>query len=154
MRAGWIGNVELQKRVSRSDPDARLIVQAAVTSAEDVKDTRDDWGTLITNPGVEFLDEGGIRVLGTDATELDHAGDETSDATDVRATALGIEEPRDVGVVEWGNPGFSHEIEIHSVIARLVSRDDAGDPAEISEWRAQLFRAIEDVTRRCSLPPS
>src|SRR5688572_18669272 len=100
MRSGWIGNKELQQHVMRADPDARMIVQAVVNSAEDLKDTRAEWLAMDSGVGFEILDEGGIRLLGATATQVDHGGNGTTDATDIRTTDLGLETPLEVAVVQ------------------------------------------------------
>lgn len=134
MRAGWVGNTELIDRVHNIDKGARVIIEAIRTVNEDLKDTFDDWNAADSTTGFVILNRGGARLSGADATQVTNATDNGAYITD-----LNRDSPFEVAEVVWGGaePEFT---EIHQLVARLVARRDGGQPLEVTDWRAQLFR--------------
>lgn len=136
MRGGL--SSELVKRLRRADPEARPIVHAEVVEAEDLIDTHDDWSSRPdSGTGLEPLLDGGIRILGSSDTHLDHGGDAISDGTDATITQLNRAGPITVLEIAWGAAGMQ-DVELHSLIARLDPNTGGG--ANIAAWHAQLFR--------------
>ena len=143
MRAGWIGNQALQKRVLRADREARPIVEAVAIDTESAKRTLDDFAGADSSVGLQMLADGGARIGGSIQTHLDHHGDGTTDATDSKITDLDRTEPITMVEVEWGG-GAAPEFEIHQLVLRLDAKD-TGAAQEVTRWNAQLFRVATDA---------
>ncbi|HEX7050169.1 MAG TPA: hypothetical protein VF188_08220, partial [Longimicrobiales bacterium] len=62
MRTGW--NPRLAALTHRADPVARLIPEAVVTAAEDVRRRKDEWDASSASGNVRTLDSGGVRLQG------------------------------------------------------------------------------------------
>lgn len=144
MRANWVGNDALQKRVLRHDREARVIVEAVAVEKEDIKNTKAEFLACDSNTGFQFLDDGGVRLTGDTTTLLDHSGDSSSDSGD--ATILHSDMWPSSSIVaqeiDWAGAN-AHDIEIYSVEVRLDRNTDGGS-TNVSKWNCQLFQLATD----------
>ena len=154
MRAGWVGNGALQKRLQRRDLAARPIVEALEVTAEDVKDTRPEFEAADSLTGLEVLDQG-VVLADAGATPIDHSGTVATDPGDTDITNLpnpSSIRPGDLITameVRWG-ANTDRDQELRTLTVRLDADLDGvgGNPQDVTEWRCQLFR----ISRESELP--
>lgn len=139
MKAGLIGNPELQALVLARDPGLAVHPEIVAIEDEDVKVTAADWAEGTQDPlsSLEILQSGGAQLA---AFTTDDLPANANDGTNV--TRLTHIPTYDAVVVEWLDQGASDR-ELHNLVARLDPRRDGGQPKTVAEWRAQLFRVSE-----------
>lgn len=132
MRHGYTDG--LAQRLERHNPDAHLICEAIVTTAEDIKDTRDEWLGTDSQTGMTFLLDGGVKITGSVATLAEN----TTVTTTVND--LNNASPWNVAMVKWAPGADLEHRRITALTADLVNRRDGGQPGEVTFWRARLYR--------------
>ena len=98
MRAGYVGNTQLQQFLDRGDSRARPILEVVKTEQEDAKDVKADWDDADDLTDLETLTEGGIRLDATLETLTENTNAQTHAATDRGGL---FSTPVDALVVEW-----------------------------------------------------
>lgn len=143
MRAGWIGNLLLQERLHRADPDVGVMIEAGVAARESIKDIFDDWAGADDNPGVP-LREGGARLAGVDEALVEYVPAEPS----IELEGLTRSAPFRLLRVEWADGNDA--IEVHRLVARTVAQLDINVPKAVAFWRARLYR-LEALTSEVAI---
>ncbi len=132
MRHGYTDG--LAQRLERHNPDAHLICEALVTTAEDIKDTRDEWLGADSLSGVTMLLDGGVKITGSVATLAEN--------TTVTTTVNDLDNasPWAVAMVKWAPGADLEKRRITALTADLVNQRAGGSPGEVTFWRARLYR--------------
>ncbi|HEX6938209.1 MAG TPA: hypothetical protein VF158_02265, partial [Longimicrobiales bacterium] len=134
MRTGW--NPRLAALLQRPDPAARLIPEAVVTSAEDVRRRKEEWDAADNTPGWIALDSGGARLLGISSTLFDQ-----SDRTVGQyITDLAPDGSWPLARFEW--QGLGPATTIDAVDVWLHPRVDGGQPQTVAKWQLRLFGLV------------
>jgi len=134
MKAGYHGNAALQQRLERADSGVRPIVQAVVTTAEDIIDTKSEWMQADSYADFDVLDIGAIRLKGSGSTHIS----QTTNDTNLTSLKNPHNPPFDVAVIEWAGFDTAEHTEIHSIIARLNPNTGAGQ--NVATWKCQVWR--------------
>lgn len=140
MRAGYHGNLELQKLAERADSPCRVFVEAVVTVAEDLIDTPSEWNDSDGSPSIFLLADGGLRLAGADTSFATLATDTSPNAEDIDLQPGPASQTVTMAAVEWGGAA-SEEQQIHTLTARL-DPDYSGGGQEVAYWLCQAFRVV------------
>lgn len=126
MRAGW--NADLERLTRRADPEARIILEAVATTAEDVRARRDEWQGADSLAGLSLYDDGAVRLTET-GTTLWSVADHTSVLafTPLFEQYITLQFPVQQARAEFGLVTF-----------QLVSQVDVTRPVEVARWSLQL----------------
>ena len=136
-RAGYVGNLPLQRYLERATTLARPIVEAVITTNEDIKDTKQEYLDADSTTGWTELEEGGARLERSATDQIAHSPTLSNpQTTNLNGPALGT--PVDVLVIEWAGESDPENIELHTLVADLDPA--SGGSKEVEEWWAQLFR--------------
>lgn len=140
MKAGWVGNLQLQAMVAARDGGVMLHPEVVQVVDSDVRVTKTQWAAgTVTGGSVETLEGGGARLLST-ATSLIPAT--VNDGTNT--TQLTHIAPFDVVLIEWLDAA-AEDREIHNLVARLDPRRDGAQAKTVDTWICELFRVAEVV---------
>jgi hypothetical protein len=135
VKRGW--SPELERLVRRADPVARLIPEVVATTAEDVRERRDEWLEADSLTGLSARYDGGVEITG-----VEHAlVEEAAMVGTAYLTSLG-RHVLDSGAVhlarlEWTEGGAYWEP--RKIVVQLVAQLDAGAPKEVASWGVQLL---------------
>ncbi|HEX6938202.1 MAG TPA: hypothetical protein VF158_02230, partial [Longimicrobiales bacterium] len=130
MRTGW--NPRLAALLQRPDPAARLIPEAVVTSAEDVRRRRDEWETGAVTGDVQTLPSGGVRLTGQVREYVSQTtrGDWITDLDPAGALH--------VARLRWPGARYA-ESEITRIRVWLHPRLDGGLDQEVAYWECRVW---------------
>ena len=135
MRSGW--NAKLRNLLHRADPALHLVAEVVKVIAADIRVTKDDWSGADSFTGFDVLNSGGARLQLASTSAISQPSDDGALTTQLTSVP-----PLSALLIEWDQAN-AEEIEIGNLVARLNPRVDGGQPNEVYEWRAQLFRVIE-----------
>jgi hypothetical protein len=138
MRAGWVGNLELRKRLWCADPTAGLIAEVVKAYNFDVKDTLEEWSGADSVSGITPHKDGTVRLTGNWITPAENTNTHAA-AYDITDLPNQFGSPISVGVVEWSG-GDAENRSIFSFTAYLDPDYSDDGTEEVSEWIGQLFR--------------
>lgn len=132
MRTGW--NPRLAELLQRPDPVARVIPEAVVTAAEDVRRRQDEWDEVADPSEVVALPSGGIRLAGMLARYMEQTtrdGWMTDFQPDNRFRAARL---------TW-QPHHSLA-EVTTIRAWLHPRLDGAKPQEVAFWECRIYALL------------
>jgi hypothetical protein len=138
MRGGF--TVDLEKRLRRADPAARVIVEAAVVSNEHTKCSKTEWNAADSTTGFTVLNDGTFRLDGTLTTLI-----ESTVSSELHADLNGglqdyAASPWLAAEVQWHGTNPS-DMELTKVKAKLDPQNGASTDA--GYWVCELFAVTE-----------
>lgn len=139
MRSNWQGNTELQRRVQRDDPDARVIVEAILPEAEDIIELPSEWQDADSLSGVTTLDDGGVTISGS---VTDHVAIAQSSTAEVISNLPPPTDGYHAVKLQWKANSLNEAAEIHTIVARL-DPDTAGTGTEVDRFVCRISRVVD-----------
>lgn len=156
MKSGW--NTALEGRVRRTDPTARIMVEARVETAADLRQRYDQFQNLDSLPAnAELVSDGGVRLKATGAS-----GPGTATQTafarsllDSGATTpfmdplvpkdsapfLNTQQNRLAAMIEWIG-SESTQMQLTQIQAWLHPRFSSSVAKTVAQWRMDLFAVV------------
>lgn len=130
---------ELKERLQRSDPTARVMIEADVTAAEDLRQRKDQWNAADSLTGLTVYEDGRVQLSGS-ASTLFESTTGSGETTDLNGVA-----PLDVARLNW-TASQPDDIEVREITAHLNPKRSTSNPIEVAKWRLQLW-AVTHVIR-------
>ncbi|HET7276126.1 MAG TPA: hypothetical protein VFI91_13235, partial [Longimicrobiaceae bacterium] len=134
MRSGW--NPELAKRLHRTDPAARIIVEGIVSEVSDVRLRYDQWQAAdVIEGAVRRFEDGSVQLFrsaGTPVVESTSGAGEVADfQPDGSFRSLAI---------AWEGDDWEREISLMRL--NLIAQADAGLAKEVAQWKLSLYQLV------------
>lgn len=134
MRSGW--NPELARLLQRPEPIARVLTEAVVTTAEDVRSRREEWDAADSLTGLETLASGGVRLSAGAAQQ--HASQTVRDSA---IADLDRSAPYAAARLVW-----PADVDPETTIQRVrvwLNPDLSGDGQEVAHWKCELHALVK-----------